>query len=143
MALVQEFKEFAIKGNVVDLAVGFIVGGAFGKIVTSLVNDVVLPPIGLVLGGTDFTDLLIPLDGGSYDSLDAAREAGAPVIAYGSFLQTTIDFLIVAFVIFVAIRAMNRLRREQEQAPPEEKPVDPPEDIKLLQEIRDALQTKG
>jgi len=110
MGFVQEFKEFAVKGNVVDMAVGIIVGAAFGKIVTSLVNDVVMPPVGLLLGGVNFSQLFVDLSGKGYATLDEAVKAGAPVLKYGAFVQTVIDFLIVAIVIFVMIKQMNRLR---------------------------------
>jgi large conductance mechanosensitive channel len=109
MPVLQEFKEFALKGNVVDLAVGVIIGAAFGKIVTSLVNDVIMPPIGFLLGGVDFKNLYYPLKGGPYDSLEEAVKAGVPLIRYGSFIQTIVDFLIVAFCIFVMVKQVNRL----------------------------------
>jgi large conductance mechanosensitive channel len=136
----QEFKEFAMRGNVVDLAVGIVIGAAFGAIVNSLVNDVIMPPIGLVMGNVDFSDLFINLSGREYASLAAAREAGAPVIAYGAFINAVINFVIVAFAIFLVIKAMNRLRRKQEQAP-EEIPV-PPRQETLLEEIRDILKAR-
>jgi large conductance mechanosensitive channel len=136
----QEFKEFAMRGNVVDLAVGLVIGAAFGAIVNSLVNDVIMPPIGLVMGNVDFSDLFINLSGQEYASLAAAREAGAPVIAYGAFINAVINFVIVAFAIFLVIKAMNRLRRQQEQAP-EETPV-PPRQETLLEEIRDILKAR-
>ena len=137
----QEFKEFAMHGNVVDLAVGLVIGAAFGTIVTSLVNDVIMPPIGLVMGNVDFSDLFINLSGQEYASLAAAREAGAPVIAYGAFINAVINFIIVAFAIFIVIKGMNRLRRKQEQAP-EETPV-PPRQETLLEEIRDILKARA
>jgi large conductance mechanosensitive channel len=112
--MLKEFKEFTMRGNVLDMAVGIIIGVAFGKIVTSLVNDVIMPPIGLVLGKVDFTNLFINLSGTAYESLAAAKEAGAPAIAYGVFLNTVLDFLIVAFVIFLVVRQVNRLRRKEE-----------------------------
>ncbi|MDD1752482.1 MAG: large-conductance mechanosensitive channel protein MscL [Methanotrichaceae archaeon] len=115
MGIISEFKEFAVKGNVVDLAVGFILGVAFSKIVTSLVNDIIMPPIGMLLGGVNFADLYITLNGQSYPSLVAAKAAGAPVIAYGSFINTIIEFLIVALALFFLIKAINRMKR---QAPP-------------------------
>ncbi len=131
MSLIKEFKEFAVKGNVVDMAVGIIVGAAFGKIVSSMVADVVMPPIGVLLGGVDFSDLAI--------TVRAASEAGpAVVIAYGKFIQTVLDFTIIAFVIFLAIKGINKLKRQQEAAP-----VAPPEPSKeelLLTEIRDLLK---
>jgi large conductance mechanosensitive channel len=110
MTLVKEFKEFASRGNVIDLAVGVIIGAAFGKIVTSAVNDLIMPPIGMALGQVDFADLFVPLDGGVYASLEAARAAAAPVIAYGQFLNTIIEFVIVAFAVFLMVRQINRLK---------------------------------
>lgn len=121
MGFISEFKEFAAKGNVIDLAVGFILGAAFGKIVTSLVNDVIMPPIGLLMGGVNFTDLFITLNGQSYTSLDAAKAAGAPVIAYGSFINTIIEFLIIALALFFIIKTINRLKRQEPPAPPNTK----------------------
>lgn len=115
----KEFKEFALRGNVIDLAIGIIIGGAFGRIVNSLVNDIIMPPIGMLLGGVNFVDLFLALDGGSYESLAAAKEAGAPVLAYGSFIATIIDFIILAFVIFLFVRWFNNLRKQPEAAPAE------------------------
>ncbi len=109
--MLQEFKEFALKGNMLDLAVGLILGTAFGRLVTSLVTDVIMPPIGLLLGRVDFASLYVNLSGTSYPSLAEARAASAPVIAYGSFINTVIDFVIVAFVLFLLIRQVNRLTR--------------------------------
>ena len=137
----QEFKEFAMRGNVVDLAVGLVIGAAFGAIVNSLVNDIIMPPIGLVMGNVDFSDLFINLSGEQHASLAAAREAGAPVIAYGAFINVVINFIIVAFAIFIVIKGMNRLRRKQEQAP-EETPA-PPRQETLLEEIRDLLKARA
>jgi large conductance mechanosensitive channel len=108
--MLKEFKEFALRGNVIDLAVGLIIGSAFGKIVTSLVNDIIMPPIGLILGKINFSNLYIDLSGKGYDSLAAAQAAGAPTINYGAFINNIIDFIIVAFVIFLLIRSFNRLR---------------------------------
>ncbi len=135
MSIAQEFKEFVMRGNVVDMAVGIIIGGAFGKIIDSLVKDVIMPPIGLLLGGVDFKHLYINLSNVEYETLEAAEKAGAPLIKYGAFINTAVDFLIIAFAIFVAIKAINKLRREQPPAP-----AAPPEDIVLLREIRDALK---
>ena len=115
--MLREFREFAMRGNVVDLAVGIIIGAAFGKIITSLVNDILMPPIGLLLGQVDFSSLFINLSGQPYASLAEARAAGAPTINYGAFLNTVIDFLIVAFAIFLLVRSINRLSRQWEQAP--------------------------
>jgi len=109
MGMMQEFKEFALKGNVVDMAVGVIIGGAFGKIVSSLVADVLMPPIGLLMGHVNFSELYLNLGSEKYASLDLANKAGAPVIRYGMFMQTVFDFIIVAFVIFMVIRQMNKL----------------------------------
>lgn len=123
VAMLKEFKEFAMRGNVVDMAVGIIIGGAFGTIVKSLVNDVVMPPIGLLLGGVDFTDLFVTLKQGAipgpYVTLAAAQEAGAVVISYGVFFNAVISFLIVAMAVFLLIRSLNQLRREEEAPAPE------------------------
>lgn len=116
--MLKEFKEFVMRGNVLDLAVAVIIGGAFGKIVTSFVNDVLMPPIGLLLGGVDFADLFITLNGQAYASLADAQAAGAPTINYGVFLNTIIDFLIVAFVIFLIVRAANRAKKPAPVAAP-------------------------
>lgn len=113
----KEFKEFAMRGNVLDMAIGIIIGAAFGKIVSSLVNDVIMPPIGLLLGKIDFTNLFINLSGQSYSSLSAAKAAGAATINYGMFINTVIDFIIVAFVVFLMIRQINRMKRKPEPAP--------------------------
>ena len=137
----QEFKEFAMRGNVVDLAVGLVIGAAFGAIVNSLVNDILMPPIGLVMGNVDFSDLFIDLSGQDHASLAAARDAGAPVIAYGAFINVVINFVIVALAIFIVVKGMNRLRRKQEAAP-EETPV-PPRQETLLEEIRDILRARS
>lgn len=138
MSFASEFKEFALKGNVVDLAVGVIIGGAFGKIVDSLVKDVVMPAIGLLLGGVDFKNLFVTLGSGTFATLAEAEKAGAAVLKYGVFLQTVVDFLIIAWVVFIAIKAINKLKREEPAAAPA--PAAPPEDIVLLREIRDALK---
>jgi large conductance mechanosensitive channel len=115
--MLKEFKEFAMRGNVVDMAVGIIIGAAFGGIVKSLVADVVMPPIGLLLGGVDFSDLFINLSGGDYASLAAAREAGAATLNIGVFINTVLNFVIVAFAIFLLIKAINQLKRKEEAAP--------------------------
>ena len=115
--MLREFREFAMRGNVVDLAVGIIIGAAFGKIITSLVNDVIMPPIGLLLGRVDFSSLFINLSGQPYASLAEARAAGAPTINYGVFLNTVIDFIIVAFAIFLLVRFINRLSRQPPATP--------------------------
>lgn len=116
--MLKEFREFAMRGNVLDMAVGIIVGAAFGKIVSSFVNDVLMPPIGLVLGRVDFSSLFFNLSAASYATLAEARKAGAPVLAYGAFLQTIVDFLIVAFAIFLLVRQVNRLQPRPVAAPP-------------------------
>ena len=116
--MLKEFKEFVMRGNVLDLAVAVIIGGAFGKIITSFVNDVLMPPIGLLLGGVDFADLFISLDGQTYESLAAAQEAGAATVNYGVFLNTVIDFVIVAFVIFLVVKAANRMKKPEPVAAP-------------------------
>ena len=115
--MLKEFKEFIMRGNVLDMAIGIIIGGAFGKIITSLVNDVLMPPIGVLLGNVDFANLFVNLSGKPYASLADAKAAGAATINYGLFVNTVIDFVIVAFVIFLLIRAVNRMRREKETAP--------------------------
>lgn len=138
MSIIKEFKEFAIKGNMLDLAVAVIIGGAFGKIVDSLVKDVVMPAIGLLLGGVDFKNLFVTLGSGNFATLAEAEKAGAAVLKYGAFLQTVVDFLIIAWVIFIAIKAINKMKREEPAPAPA--PAAPPEDIVLLREIRDALK---
>ncbi|GJL93795.1 MAG: large-conductance mechanosensitive channel [Hyphococcus sp.] len=141
MGMIKEFQEFAVKGNVVDMAVGIIIGGAFGTIVKSLVSDVIMPPIGKLMGGVDFSDLFINLTDIQYESLAAANEAGAPVIAYGSFINNVISFLIVAFAVFLLVKGINNLKKKEEEAP-----AAPPEPTKtevLLEEIRDALKARG
>ena len=137
----REFREFAMRGNVVDMAVGIILGAAFGKIVTSLVNDVIMPPIGLLTGNMDFRQLFVNLGDTPYESLEAAESAGAPVIKYGMFINNVLDFVLVAAAIFVVIRAMNRLRAKREAAPAA--PPEPPAEVKLLGEIRDLLKAGG
>ncbi|MBN2339741.1 MAG: large conductance mechanosensitive channel protein MscL [Acidobacteria bacterium] len=113
----KEFKEFAMKGNVLDMAVGIIIGAAFGKIITSFVSDVLMPPIGMLMGGMDFSNLFLTLSGGEFASLAAAKEAGAATLNYGLFLNTVIDFLIVAFAIFLLVKQVNRMKRKEEAAP--------------------------
>ncbi|HSG17750.1 MAG TPA: large conductance mechanosensitive channel protein MscL [Anaerolineae bacterium] len=117
--MVKEFKEFILRGNVLDLAVGIVIGAAFAAVVNSLVNDIIMPPIGYLLGGVNFADLFISLDGQSYDSLAAAQEAGAATINYGLFINAIIVFLVVAFIIYLIVKAANRLQREEEAAPAE------------------------
>lgn len=142
MGFVKEFKEFAMKGNVVDLAVAFIIGGAFKTIVSSFVNDVIMPPIGMALGGVSFGQLFVNLNNATYATLDEAVKAGAPIIKYGAFIQTVVDFVIVAFVVFCMVRLITKMqeaRKKEEEAAPET-PAAPAEDIVLLTEIRDALK---
>jgi large conductance mechanosensitive channel len=136
--MLKEFKEFAMRGNVLDMAVGIIIGAAFGKIITSFVNDVLMPPIGLLMGNVDFGDLFLPLRSGTYESLTAAEAAGAPVIKYGVFINTVLDFLIVAFAIFLLVRTINQLKRKEAAAPAE-----PTAEQKLLAEIRDTLKAQA
>jgi large conductance mechanosensitive channel len=131
MGMMKEFKEFAVRGNVVDMAVGIIIGAAFGKIVSSLVGDVIMPPIGVLLGGVDFSNLAFTVKA-------ASEGTPAVVISYGKFIQTVIDFIIIAFAIFIAVKAINALKRKEEQAP--KAPPQPPAQEVLLKEIRDLLK---
>lgn len=135
--MLKEFRDFIARGNVIDLAVGLIMGAAFGAITTSLVNDIVMPPIGMALGGVNFADLFIALDGKSYPSLAAAQAAGAPVIAWGNFVLVIINFLVVALVMFFLVKAVNKIYKQEAAAP-----AAPPEDVKLLTEIRDLLKQR-
>jgi large conductance mechanosensitive channel len=128
--MMSEFRDFAMRGNVVDMAVGIVIGGAFGKIVSSFVNDVLMPPIGLLVGGVDFADLAITLQ-------EASGDVAAVTVNYGSFVQTVIDFVIIAFAIFMVVKAMNNLKKKEEAAPPA--PPKPSAEEKLLTEIRDLL----
>ena len=140
MGFISEFKEFAVKGNVMDMAVGVIIGGAFGKIVTSLVNDMLMPVISLCTGGMDFTNLFVNLsDDTQYKTLAEAQEAGASVFAYGQFIQNVFDFIIVAFCIFLMIKAMNKLNRKKAEEAAPEAPKGPTQE-ELLTEIRDLLK---
>ncbi len=133
MSILSEFKAFAVKGNVVDMAVGIIIGAAFGKIVSSFVGDVVMPPIGVLIGGVDFSDLAVTLK-------EAEGNVPAVLLSYGKFLQTVLDFLIVAFAIFMGVKVINRLKREEQTAPAE--PAGPTPDQQLLTEIRDLLKSR-
>ena len=139
--MLKEFREFAVRGNVVDMAVGIIIGAAFGKIVDSLVKDVIMPPIGLLLGQVDFSNLFLVIkqgaQAGPYISVEVAQKAGAVTFNYGIFINTVISFVIVAFAVFLLIRAINRLKAQEEK-----KPAPTPEDVVLLREIRDALRKK-
>ena len=139
--MLKEFREFAMRGSVVDLAVGVIIGAAFGKIVDSLVKDVIMPPIGLLLGKVDFSNLFVVmregLQTGPYATLEAAAKAGAVTLNYGIFINTVISFVIVAWAIFMVIKVINKMKRAEQAAPA---PAEPPEEVKLLREIRDALR---
>ena len=139
--MLKEFREFAIRGNMVDMAVGIIIGAAFGKIVDSLVKDVIMPPIGVLLGKVDFSNLFVVLREGAaagpYVSVDAAQKAGAVTFNYGMFINTVISFTIVAFAVFLLIRAINRFKQQEEK-----KPAPTPEEIALLREIRDSLKKR-
>ena len=135
MSFASEFKQFALKGNVMDLAVGVIIGGAFGKIVDSLVGDVIMPIVGRISGGLDFSNYFIPLAGQKEVVLAEAKKAGA-VLAYGNFITVAINFVILAFIIFLMVKQVNRLKKETPPAPP----AAPPEDVVLLREIRDSLR---
>jgi len=148
MSMLKEFKEFAMRGNVIDLAVGVIIGTAFGKVVTSVVNDIIMPPIGAALGGVDFKDLFYNLDsskltkaGAAVKSLADAKDASAAVIAYGAFINTVIDFTIVAFCIFMIVKVMNTLMKKPAPAPAA--PPEPTKEEKLLTEIRDVLKSRS
>lgn len=140
--MLQEFKEFAAKGSMLDMAVGIIIGAAFGTIISSLVNDVLMPPVGLLLGGADFSDMFVTLSQGSvpgpYETLAAAQEAGAVTMNYGVFVNALISFLIVAFTVFMVVRSFNKMKREEEAAPAA--PPAPSAEETLLTEIRDLLK---
>lgn len=140
---IQEFKDFATRGNVMDMAVGVIIGGAFGKIVSSLVDDLIMPLVGKLTGNVDFTNLFVTLSDGEYESLAAARDAGAAVFAYGNFIQQVVNFLIIAFCIFLMIKAVNKMMRKQKEEPaPAPEPPAPSAEEKLLTEIRDLLKNQ-
>jgi len=139
MSFMSEFKEFAVKGNAMDLAVGVIIGAAFGKIVESIVNDLIMPVVGAIFGGFDFSNLFVALDSvpeGVPMTLAAMKEAGVPVFAYGNFVTILLNFIILAFIVFMIVKQLNRLKK----APPPAAPAAPPEDIVLLREIRDSLK---
>ncbi|MDH3718681.1 MAG: large conductance mechanosensitive channel protein MscL [Planctomycetota bacterium] len=139
--MMKEFKEFAMRGNVVDMAVGIIIGGAFGKIITSLVNDMIMPVVGSLTGGNNFTEKFLWLGTGDAPAtFQAAQESGQPYLGWGSFSQNVFDFVIVAFCIFMMIKAMNKMKKKEEQEP--EAPPEPSAEEKLLSEIRDALVNK-
>ena len=135
MGMVSEFKDFIARGNVLDLAVAVVIGAAFGKIITALVDGVVMPVVGMAMGGTDFSQLFIALDGKDYANLEAAKAAAAPAITYGAFIQTLIDFVLIAFVVFLLLKGYNRMRKPDEAAP-----AATPEEVLLLREIRDSLK---
>jgi len=137
--MLDEFKKFAMRGNVVDMAVGIVIGAAFGKIVSSAVNDVIMPPIGLLMGGVDFSNLFLDLSRSGHATLALAEEAGAPLIKYGVFINTVLDFVIVAFAIFMVIKGMNKMKKKEEEAPAE--PPKPSAEVELLTEIRDSLRS--
>ena len=134
----KEFKEFAMRGNVIDLAVGVVIGAAFGKIVTSLVDDIIMPPIGAVTGGIDFSSLFVALNGGSYPSLAAAKAAGAATLNYGVFINAIVQFTIIAFALFLVVRQINKLTK-----PTAAVPAPPTKTESLLMEIRDSLKSKA
>lgn len=136
--MLKEFKEFAIKGNVMDMAIGIIIGAAFGTIVKSLVDDIIMPVVGIITGGVDFANIFITLKGDAMPTLAAAKDAGAVTMNIGIFINAVIAFLIVAWCMFMIVKAMNRMKREEEEAPAE--PAEPPRSEVLLEEIRDALK---
>jgi len=138
--MLKEFKEFAMRGNVLDMAVGIIIGASFGKIVSSLVSDVIMPPIGRLMGNVDFSSLFVNLGAGKYDSLAAAKAAGAATLNYGVFINTVLDFVIVAFAIFLLVKGVNMAKRQEEKKPAP--PPEPPPQEKLLAEIRDLLKVR-
>jgi large conductance mechanosensitive channel len=140
MGMMKEFKAFALKGNVVDMAVGIIIGAAFGKIVSSLVSDIIMPPIGKLMGNVDFSNLFVNLGAGEFDSLAAAKAAGAATLNYGLFINTVLDFVIVAFAIFMVVKAMNRAKKKEEVKP--SAPPEPSAEEKLLTDIRDLLRDR-
>jgi len=141
MGMLREFKEFAVKGNVIDLAVGVIIGGAFGKIVDSVVGDLIMPVIGAIIGKLDFSNLFVALGNvpaGTDMTLVALKKAGVPVLAYGSFITVAVNFMILAFIIFLMVKQINRMKKESPAEAPA--PVATPEDVVLLREIRDSLR---
>ena len=144
MSMMQEFKDFALKGNVMDLAVGVIIGGAFGKITTSLVEDIIMPIVGAIFGGFDFSNMFIILgkapEGVDTNSYTALKEAGVAMLAYGNFITILINFIILAFIVFMLVKGMNKLRKDAEAAPaPEPAPAEPSEEVLLLREISQKL----
>jgi large conductance mechanosensitive channel len=142
MSMITEFKTFIARGNVIDMAVGIVIGAAFTAIVSSMVSDIINPVIGMLLGGLDFSNYYFDLSMGGYESLEAAKKAGAPLIMYGLFINAVIKFLIVAFVVFIMLKQINRLKAGLIEADASKPAPPPPEDIQLLREIRDALAAK-
>ncbi len=143
MGMIQEFKEFAVKGSVIDLAVGVIIGGAFGKIVDSMVGDLIMPVIGAVVGKLDFSSLFVVMGNvpeGTANTLDALKKAGVPVLAYGNFITVAVNFAILAFIIFLMVKQINRMKKEAPKPVEAPAPVVVPEDVILLREIRDSLK---
>lgn len=136
--MLQEFKTFIAKGNAIDLAVGVVIGAAFGKIVSSIVDDIIMPPLGLILGKVDFSQMFVSLDGNSYPNLAAAQAAAAPTLNYGNFITVLIQFLIIAWAIFLVVKAINVLKKNEAAAPAE-----PTAEVKLLTEIRDSLKPRS
>jgi large conductance mechanosensitive channel len=136
--VIEEFKKFVMRGNVMDMAVGIIIGAAFKDVVSAFTNGVMMPPLGMLTGGVDFSNLFVNLGSGSYDSLAAAQEAGAAVITYGTFINTVIDFLIVGFAVFLLVKGVNSMQKQEEA-----KPSPPPKQEVLLEEIRDLLRTRA
>ncbi len=134
--MLKEFKEFALKGNAVDLAIGVIIGGAFGGIVNSLVNDIFMPVVGKLIGGVDFSNFFVALGAGQYNTLKAEKDAGVPALSYGVFINTVVNFVIIAFILFMVVKSLNAMKRAEAAVPPPE----PSEEVKLLREIRDALR---
>ena len=143
MSIGQEFKEFIMRGNVVDMAVGIAIGAAFGKIVNSLVNDIIMPPIGKISGGVDFSNLFINMGSGEYASLAEAQKAGAPTINYGMFINNILDFLIIGIALFIVIKAINTAKRRWEKQAAAPAPAEPTAEVKLLTEIRDQLKSRN
>lgn len=140
MGMLQEFKTFAMRGNVVDMAVGVIIGGAFGAIVSAMVSDILMPVVGVATGGVNFKDQFIALDGKTYATMELAKEAGVATLNYGSVIDATIKFIVVAFVLFMVIKGMNSAKKKEEAAPAPAAPAEPPAQEKLLAEIRDLLK---
>lgn len=136
--MLREFRKFAMRGNVIDMAVGIIVGAAFGRIVASFVEDLLMPPLGMLTGKVDFSSLFISLTGESYASLERAKEAGAPTVNYGVFVNNVVHFVLVAFAVYLLVRTINRLRTKEDAQPPR-----PGRDVQLLEEIRDLLKAKA